>query len=879
MNARRSQHPAWRRYLRFWGSNIPEDVDDELGFHIEMRIKEYVERGMSVPEARELASRRFGNVGRARDECVIIDETHARGEGRAQLANALRHDIMFASRLLRRQFLPTIIAVLCLALGIGATTTMFSVGNTLLLRPMPFPNGTRVASVASTREGKPGTTFPTSYPDFVDWRARVRSFDEMGAIRPASYTFVFSTPIRATGGNISAHFFQTLGVRPESGRLFTDDDIQLGAEKVIVVSHAFAEARLGGAANVVGKSFLVGGEKRIVIGVIPDQWRFPSTGQVWAPLQLDPTKSRGSRGLEVFALLKPAVTFASAAKELTAVGAEMAREYPGEDSYIVPTLQPLRERFVGSSRAGLIALSSATLLVLLVACTNVAALQIARTASRAREIAVRTAIGAGRGRIVRQLLTESIMLALAGGALGIGIAMVGMKYVARSIAVAAPPWMSFSLDARALAFTLVVSMLVGIAFGIAPALRLAGVNPSDVLRGGPASLGARGVLQRVFVSTEIALSVILVVGALLAIESVVRLQQIPLGLDTGGVLTFRLALQGPRYDSSLERARVIGELEQRVAAIPGVDAAGATTYAPITGCCSQFGTQIAGRETDAKHMLLVTGNLITPGFFRSLRIPLLKGREFTDADAPGAPKVVIINETFAKQYWPAGDALGHLIDTGSGMSAIVGIVGDIKQARIVDAPEPQFYRPHAQDPWESMTYTVRVRGANPERIMPDVRRAMRDLDATLPVYGAQTLEKMLADVVDSHRVFGILFASFAVLALTLATAGVYAVMSFFVSQRTRELGLRVALGAEPSRVIRYVVRQGAVLAGVGGIVGVLVGIVAARALAHTLYGVSADETPIYVVAASVLVAAAILASYGPARRASAVDPMVALRAE
>jgi putative ABC transport system permease protein len=877
---KRTNAPAWRRYLRFWGSNIPEDVDAELDFHIEMRIKEYVARGMSLRDARELASRRFGNVTRAREECVVIDETHARGEGRAQMANALRHDVVFASRLLRRQFLPTIIAVLCLALGIGATTTMFSVGNTLLLRPMPFPNGTRVASVFSTREGKPGQTSPSSYPDFVDWRARVRSFEDMAAIRGANYTFAFSTPIRATGGNVSARFFQTFGVRPESGRLFTEDDVQPGAEKVILVSHAFADARLGGAASVVGKTFLVGGEKRTVIGVIPDQWRYPSTGQVWAPLQMDPTKSRGERGLDVFALLKPAVTFESAGKELAAVGVAMGRADPEHDSYIVPTLQPLRERFVGSARTGLIALSSATLLVLLVACTNVAALQIARATSRAREIAVRTAIGAGRGRIVRQLLTESIMLAIAGGTLGIGIAMVGMKYVARSIAVSAPPWMTFSLDGRALAFTLVVSMFVGIAFGIAPALRLAGVNPSDVLRGGPASLGlARGMLQRLFVSTEIALSVILVIGALLAIESVIRLQQIPLGLDPTGVLTFRIALQGPRYNEPRERARVIDELEHRVSAIPGVEAAGATTYAPITGCCSQFGTQIAGRETDAKHVLMVTGNMITPGFFRSLRIPLLAGRELTDADGPDAPKVVVISETFAKKYWPAGDALGHLIDTGSGMAAIVGIVGDIKQARIVDAPEPQFYRAHAQDPWETMTFTVRVRGDVPERIVPDVRRAMSQLDPTLPVYGVQTLDKMLADVVDSHRVFGILFAAFAVLALTLATAGVYAVMSFFVSQRTRELGLRVALGAEPARVVRYVVRQGALLAVAGGAVGVVVGVVAARALAHTLYGVSADETPIYVAAASVLVIAAILASYGPARRASAVDPMVALRAE
>jgi predicted permease len=586
--------------------------------------------------------------------------------------------------------------------------------------------------------------------------------------------------------------------------------------------------------------------------------------------------------MEVFGLLRPGTTLDAARREMTALMAAMAHENSGDDSYITAALEPLRERYVGSSRASIIALSCATVLVLLVACTNVAALQVARAVSRAREIALRTALGAGRTRIVRQLLTESVLLAVAGGAAGIGVAVAGTRYVARSIAASAPPWMTFGLDARALAFTLVVSMLVGIAFGVAPALRLARVDPGDALRGGQNALGlSPGSLQRVFVASEIALSVILVIGALLAIESVIRLQNVPLGLDPTGVVSFRLTLQGPRYDVERERGRVMSEFEHRIAAIPGVDTdgAGATTYVPIAGCCSQFGTQIEGRQTDAAHLLMVTGNMITPGFFRSVRTPLLDGRDFTDADNPDAPKVVIISETFAKRFWPAGDAIGHRIDTENGWARIVGIVGDIKQASLTDAPEPQFYRPHLQDPWSAMTFTVRVRGENPERIMPDVRRAMRDLDPTLPVYGVQTLQKLLADQIQSPRSYGTLFASFAVVALLLASAGVYATMSFFVSQRTRELGLRVALGAEPTRVIGLIMRQAAVLAISGGIVGVVLGVIAARALAHTLYGVSAAEPLVYGAAAAVLVIAAAFASYGPARRASTIDPMIALRAE
>jgi predicted permease len=874
--------PAWRRYLQFWGSNIPRDVDDELRFHLEMRVAEYIARGMTPADARRRAEQRFGSVDHAREACVVINQQHARSEGRAELFATMRQDASFAARLLRRQLLHTVVAAACLALGIGATTTMFSVGNTLLLRPLPFPNAERVVSVLSKERNSPVPGTVSSYPDFNDWRTRARSFDEMGAIGSTSFTFLLASPLRAIGAIATPGFFRVLGVRAEFGRVFSDDDDRPGAPKTLVVSHDFAEQRLGGAANVVGKSFIVNGQSRRVIGVIPNQWRYPSTGQVWAPpLAGDYTREhRGSRNLEVLALLAPRTTIDAARRELSDIMTTMGHENAEQDSYISTVVRPLREHYVGSARASLFALSCATMLVLLVACTNVAALQVARAVSRAREIALRTALGASRSRIVRQLLTESLLLAAAGGIVGIGVAAGGTGYVARSIAAGAPAWMTFGLDGRALAFTVIVSMLVGVAFGVAPALRLARIDPGDVLRGGQSTLGfSSGSLQRLFVACEISLSVILVIGAFLAIESVVRLQNVPLGLDPSGVISFRIFLQGPRYDDAPERARVMSEFEHRIAAIPGVDAVGATTYAPITGCCSQFGTVIEGQATDGAHRLMVTGNIITPGFLRSVRIPLLAGRDFTDADNASAPKVVIVSETFAKRFWPGGNALGHRADTGGGMATIVGVVGDIKQARLTDAPEPQFYRPHLQDPWTAMTFTARVSGANPERIVPDVRRAMSQLDPTLPVFGVQTLQHVLADQFDSPKAFGVLFASFAVVALLLATAGVYAMMSFFVSQRTRELGLRVALGAEPARVVRMIMRQGALLAIAGGIVGVVLGAVAARALAHTLYGVSAREPVVYAAAALVLVVAAAAASYGPARRASAVDPMVALRSD
>jgi putative ABC transport system permease protein len=613
---------------------------------------------------------------------------------------------------------------------------------------------------------------------------------------------------------------------------------------------------------------------------MPDVMRFPTRTDIWTPMPRDRSTNRGSRNLDVVGELRPGVSVAAAQADMASIGRRMAEEFRADDAEIRVSVEPMRERFVGSARAGLFAMSCATILVLLVACTNVAGLQLARAGMRSREIAVRSALGAARGRLLRQLLTESVLLSVVGGLCGTGLAIAGSKTVARAIAGSVPAWMTFELDLRALAFTLVVSMLVGVAFGVAPALRLARMQPSEVLRGGRRAVGlSGGRLQSAFVVAQIALSVVLVIGATLAIESVVRMANVPLGIDPRGVFSFRVAMQGSRYDSSAARAQLVAELERRVAAIPSVEVAGATTYAPIAGCCSQFGTIIEGQPAAPGHKLMVTGNIITPGFFRALRIPLLQGREFTDADDANAPRVVIINETFAKRFWPAGEALGHRADTGGGMGTIVGVVGDIKQGGLVDPPEPQFYRPHAQDPWNTMTFTVRVSGNNPTRILPDVRRALNDVDPTLAVYATSTLEKVIDDAISPKKLFGELFVSLALVALFLAAAGVYAVMSFYVGQRTQEIGLRMALGAESRRVLALVLRRGVALAALGGVIGLAGGAIAARVLAHQLYAVDARDPAVYVIATAALTLIASFASYGPARRASTIDPMVALRTE
>jgi putative ABC transport system permease protein len=571
------------------------------------------------------------------------------------------------------------------------------------------------------------------------------------------------------------------------------------------------------------------------------------------------------------------VSLDAARHDLALISSALAKLYPETDKGYTTVLTPLREDIVHDARGGLNAMIVAALLVLIVACANVAALQLARAAARTREMAVRAAIGAGRGRLLRQLLTESVLLSFAGGVAGCAFAYASRNFVAGAVMAGTPTWMTFDIDSRTLLFALVVSTLTGILFGVAPALRLAGVSPAATLRGGSAG-GGRTRLQHAFVAAQIALSVVLVVGAGLALESVRRLQEIPLGFNPQGVLTFQVVLQGRRYDEPSSHIRLIDAVENSLRALPGVTAVGAASLAPVYGCCSKFGTRIEGDPSEHGRAPMVVGTIITPGYFRAMGIDLLAGREFTSTDGLDAPPVTVINETFAKLYWPNGDALGHHVTAGAGRSEIVGIVRDIKQTSLLEPLEPQFYRPYAEDPWTSMTLAVRTT-ADPTNLVPAVRRLVRDIDATIPPFNFVTMQRMVSDATASRRTFGTLLTAFALIALVLAAAGVYAVMSFFVAQRTRELGLRVALGADPSRLTGAVLRQGIAMALAGGAIGLVGAVIAGRALAHALYGMSAGEPRIYAIATLVLIGAAGAASYGPARRASTVDPMIALRTD
>ncbi|HEY4217136.1 MAG TPA: ABC transporter permease [Gemmatimonadaceae bacterium] len=847
---------------------LEHELDDELRFHVEREAEKYERVGMPRGEALRRAHLALGGV-----ELTKEQSRETRG---TLMLETIWQDVRYAVRRLTRTPVFTITAIATLALGVSGTTAMFSIADTLLLRPLPYPTGDRLM-VVQTVSGHSTSGTVSSYPDYLDWRASQHSFDDMAALAQRNFVLVRKDARRVPAALVSASFFPTFGVTAEFGRRFSDADDQPGAPAVMVVSDAFARDEFGDPRTAVGQSVVLNGASRAIVGVIPDRSRYPSSVEVWMPIETGGYDGnhtrRGDRDLEVFAALRPNVSLDAARHDLATIATRIAHEYPESNAEVSTMTTPLRDRYVSSARAALTAMIGATILVLLIACANVAALQLARAVTRTREIAVRAAIGASGPRIVRQLITENLLLALVSGALGAVLALWARNLMARVVAPNVPAWMTFDLDGRALLFALSMSILTGLAFGIVPTMRLAGVRATDLLRGGVLG-SSRARLQRMLVVVEIALSIILVVGAALSLESVLRMQQIPLGLDPTGVLAFDVTLQGPRYDTPAARATLVASVVDRLRSIDGVMSAGATDRMPIKGCCSQFSARIEGQTVASGHEPLITGIIATSGYFAALGIHVVAGRAFTDGDDAHAPPVSVINETFARKYWPRGDAIGHHVNG----AMIVGVVQDIKQTSLTAAPEPQFFQPFAQNPWTRATFAVRVRG-DPLAVVAQARRAVREVDAAMPVFNVQPLQRLVEQSILPTRSLGRLLGAFGGIALLLAATGLYGLISFLVERRTRELGLRVALGAEPGRVARLVVREASVLAAIGAVSGIAVAILAARWLESKLYGVSAMQPAIYVIAAGVLGAAALAASYGPARRASRADPMVALRME
>jgi putative ABC transport system permease protein len=804
--------------------------------------------------------------------------------------DALLQDLRYALRTLLRSPGFTVVAVLTLALGIGANTAIFSVVNAVLLHPLPFRDADRVAMVWLDNPPLGIRQDITSYPAFSDWREQNRVFSDMAAFRPheANLTGEFE-PERIARTAVTASFFSVLGVAPVQGRGFTTEEEQQGNDGVAVLGHGLWQRRFGGDPGMVGRTVQMNEQEFTVVGIAPPGFDFPVESDVWIPLAPgeEIREARGAFWLYTIGRLQPGVTIDAAQREMSGIAARLGEEYEVLSPYGV-YVQPVRDYLVGDVRSALLVLLGAVAFLLLIASANVANLLLARASAREREIAVRTALGAGRRRIAAQLLTESGVLALAGGALGLLFAFGGVRLLKVLSPTDLPRIELIQVDATVLGFTFLLALLTGIAFGLVPSLQLSGTDLAGSLReGGRGMAGSRRSrkTRKALVVGEVALALVLLIGAGLLIQSFSRLRSVDPGFQPENVLTVRLALGGSQYN---EPARVIGFYDQllgRVEEMPGVSSAAAASDILLPELATSATVTIEGRATSAaEEAMEVPIDAVTPGFFRTFGTPLLRGRDFEPMDAEDSPRVAIINETMARRYWPDTDPIGKRFRYGSGEDnqspwrTVVGVVADARRSGLEQEARPSTFLPHRQRPSSSMTLLLRTT-ADPLSLVSALRREVREIDPNLPVAEIATLESLLSERLAQRRFNTVLLGVFSVLALLLASVGIYGVIAYTVSQSTREIGIRMALGARSGNVLRLVLGQVVVLLMLGIAVGVAGALALSRTLSGMLYGMSATDPGTYLGIAAFLAAVALLASYLPARRASRVDPIIAMRAE
>ncbi|HEX8335283.1 MAG TPA: ABC transporter permease [Pyrinomonadaceae bacterium] len=821
-------------------------------------------------------------------------------------------DIQYAARVLWKSPGFTAVAVIAIALGVGANTAIFSVVNAVLLKPLGYKDPSQLVLIQH-HYPKLDLRATVSAAGYAYYRDNVKSFSDVSAISGFSVNLTGEgEPERLAGQRVSANLFPALGAQAAEGRTFSAEENEEGRNKVVVLSDGFWRRRFAGL-PVVGKTVTLNGEPYTVVGVMPASFQLGREfgGQqpdLWAPItftpqQLNPTTGLTNEFLTVYARMRPGVTVEQAQAEMEAVAAELRRQYmPNSDaSNWTLLLTPLDEFVVGRIRTALWVLLGAVVFVLLIACANVANLTLARAAVRQREIAVRTALGASRWRVVRQLLTESVLLSLVGGGAGLLLAMWGVDLLLKLNENRIPRSAEIGLDARVLLFTLGVSLLTGIVFGLAPAFQSSSVSLHDTLKEGGRSgqVGVRRNVRNALVVAEMAFAVILLVGAGLLIRSFVQIQQVNPGFEPRGVLAVQLSLPPNKYPDRPARAAFLRQMLERVRAIPGVKSAGTTTTLPMSGQNSSGSFQIEGRQT-APGVNNPHGSrwLVSEDYFELMRIPLVKGRYFEQRDTEANGHVVVIDEALARKYWPDEDPVGKRVSFESvpnpnpnpnpNPSAtpqpiwreVVGVVGHVRNEGLEGESRAQYYVPFGSGNASSANLFVAVStDGDPAALAPAVRGAVAAVDRDLPVFRVTTMEKMVSESLTQRRFSMFLFGVFAALAMALAVVGLYGVMSYSVTQRTHEIGLRMALGAQGRDVLRMVVGQGMLLVGVGLAVGLAGAYALSRYMSSLLYEVSAADPLTYAGIALLLAAVALLASYIPARRATKVDPMIALRYE
>jgi predicted permease len=870
---------------------VRREIDGELAYHLEMRTREFVAGGMAPRAARNEALKRFGNLERTRLVCheLYMVESAEKGDG---IMRDLLHDLRFAVRSLIRAPSFALVVVLTLGLGIGANTAIFSVVDGVLLRPLPYGNPDRLVRVWENDRLRGTRQEWLSLPDYFDVLERNRVFQEMTTWFRAQVTLTGpdNEPQRVTSATASHTLFPVLGVAPAMGRAFSEEEGRPGGERVVVVSHRFWVSRFGGDEQVVGKTIVLDDVAFQVIGVMPAGFGFPAPDiDLWRPLQLGPTSApRGNHNFRVLARLASGVTIARANEDVTAIAAALEEEYADDNLGRGMWVESLLEATVGDVRTPLLVLLGAVGLVLLVACVNVANLLFARASVREREVAIRTALGAAPGRLLRQFLTESAVLAFTGGAAGALVAFWSIRLLLILGPEDLPRLENVGIDPRVLGFTLLSAVGTGLLFGLVPALQVSKPDLQTAFkeggRGSSEGLGKRR-LRRLLVIAEVGLSVVLVTGAGLLLKSFWRLQQVDPGFSPNNILSVSVQLPSARYPQRFgdfpnwpEVLRFQEDIHERVRSLPGVEAVALGLNTPVdAGWTTRFTIEgrppvAAGEQEEARI------RPVTHDYFRTAGIPVVRGRGFTAQDRGDAPPVFVINEAFARRYFPNEDPLGQQMTVWGNTAEIVGIAKDVKFSGLHRPAPPGWYMPLDRMPFGGFSMVVRTAG-DPIAALPAVREQVRVLDRDLALYNVRTLPDALWDSVARPRFNMLLMAIFAGVALTLAAVGIYGVISYGVSQRTHEIGVRMSLGASGGAVLKQVVRQGLALTGVGVAIGLGGSLLFSRGLSSLLFGVSATDLPTLGAVVVVLGGVAIAASYLPARRASRVDPVVALRSE
>ncbi len=800
------------------------------------------------------------------------------------MMGTLIQDLRFALRSLAKRPAFTVVAVLSLALGIGANTAIFSVIDAVLLRPLPYSEPRQLVDVYESSQQMPYGS--VSAPALRDWQEQNHVFSQLAAYRTSNVNLEgVLTPERLSAELASANIFTVLGVKPELGRTFLTGEDKHGAPHVVVLSDGLWRRRFGADPEIIGKPITLSGESYTVVGVMPNQFRFPATEarDLWTPLQLDPqlASQRSARWLGVIGRIKAGVRISAVDAEMHQIATRLAERYPKGQKGLGALVVPLRQDLTSDVRPTLLLLLGAAGMVLLIACANVANLLLARASDRRREVAIRLALGAGRARLIRQFLTESILLALLGGVAGVFLAYVGVKPLLR-IAGAIPFASDVGFDPWVFTFLLLISVVTGVVFGLMPAIQSVHVDlQSDLKEGGDRGSAGRG-LQRfrsLLVIGEIALALVLLVGAGLLMRAFTKLQNTDTGMVTHNVLTMHLPVPSQKYDSAVS-TRFYQPVLQRVNAIPGVRTAGLITSLPLQESHSFAPVVIEGRPPDkAGDESIAENRVVSPGYFGALGIRTIRGRNFYDRHLANVTRELVVNQAFASKYFPNSDPIGRKLRLSDSVSApIVGVVADVRETQLDQLSAPTMYFSFLQYQPSNMVLVIST-SVPPQSITASVRAAIHAVNADQPVYLVKTMDDVVTESFSSNRFSFWLLGTFAMIALVLAAVGIYGVMSYVVTQRTREVGIRMALGAPHEAVLRLIMRHGMTLAAVGLGIGIVLALVLTRLLASLFYAAGATDPTTIVAVALLLGIVALVASYLPARRAAAVDPAIALRSE